>query len=73
MSEFGWVATYTGCWHKAIAAFRLSRWGVRFARTVCGVRAVYGYDRYCTHRPPDEQICKRCLAAEQKEREGKCN
>jgi len=64
MSEFGWVAMKEqGPWCKAINLPTPFPKGLG-AGTVCGKWECW---QHCARvRPPDDEICKRCLAAEER-------
>ena len=66
VAEHGWVAQHPGGpWHRAVEGFDYER-TTSWAYTLCHI--VSGWHFWRLTRPPREQICKRCLKAEERER-----
>jgi len=68
VSEFGWLRCWSGRWHKAKAEVDLTdpSWQ-RLAGAICGTTPYYDWVLFQLERPPEAEICKRCLAAEERE------
>jgi len=68
VSEYGYVRLWNGPWHTASARLQPEEpWSLCCAAVKCGTVIGYCWNMHTYDRPPDDEICKRCLAAEERE------